>query len=97
MPITVISSNTGIIILTYNIIPVMMAIYYALLLYQHTCKYCTVSILLYLTTMILTHPLGAVLVSNARAQKTRESFKQFRERSVREKEGGKTQPNLSPP
>jgi hypothetical protein len=36
-----------------------------------------------------------LLVSNARAQKTRESFKQIRERSVREKEGGKTQPNFT--
>ena len=38
-----------------------------------------------------------LLVSNARARKTRESFKQFRERKVCEKEGGKTQPNFSPP
>ena len=40
---------------------------------------------------------GDMLVTNARAQKTRESFKQIGERRVCEKEGGKTQPNYSPP
>ncbi len=49
------------------------------------------------TRSLKSHRSSALLVSNARAQKTRESFKQDRDRSVREKEGGKTQPNFSPP
>ena len=38
-----------------------------------------------------------VLVTNARAQKTRDGLKQVGDQRVREKEGGKTQPNFSPP
>ena len=38
-----------------------------------------------------------MLVTNARAQKTRDGFKQVGDQRVREKEGGKTQPNFSPP
>ena len=41
--------------------------------------------------------LAEMLVTNARAQKTRDGFKQVGDQRVREKEGGKTQPNFSPP